>query len=823
MNIKHLLWKIFRKKPVRTGIISLCVLLLAMVLVPYFYRDTLLRKTKNAISETVNFHVDFKSFQLSLFHGFPNLQIRLKDVAVCGSGPFSKDTLMSAETVASDVSFIKVITGGDITINDLKFDHPRVHLYVSREGRENWKYWGKQSKTVQKKSRDSFKVKLNQILVDHASLIYEDRTPGMSIKINNLDFKIEGPLYGSKTWLQCVISAGGISFDYGGKQIVNQMPVEIKTGLKVDLDRRLYLFDYGRVQIKKVPLIADGGFELIRNAIRMDFSLNGPNCQFEDLLGLLPDQYQQKLKGANMYGKVDVLGFVKGVYSGRNFPSWGVRVKMKDSGIQFKNKKGIINKIKLDLAVDKPQGSLDNMNVTVYNLSAFFGPDSMRMNMVLDHLITDPHYKFYWNGNIDFARLGNSLPVDSLNMWGRMRGDFYAEGLKSWSEKKEFSKIKTFGSLYFKKYAADLKQFSHRVYIDTASVGIKQSQLVLDHFYGRIGRSDFNLKGTLSDVPDYIWGDGTLKGNITFYSSMLDLNQLMIPRKVPAQKNKIVIQKINPEKPNKPSVVIPDGTFRMPDRVNLVLNGKARRIAFNKYNLSGARGGLTIQNKKLSLSKATFGTWGGHITVNGQYLISDKGKPILSLKMNMKNVDISKAYSEISLFRNMVPLAEHSTGSFSSVLNVTGSLGRNMEIQMPTINGRGHFAPKKLTVEGAGALDYMAALLRDDRWRSVSLSDFVCHFKIRNGNLILKPFKVKTSGHEILVSGVKRLDNRINMRLDLKGDRSMPANVPLWNGFFGSLTQLPSSQMDTRVIITGTVSKPQIHLEFLKPKGQNKR
>ncbi len=820
--MRHFIWKIFGRKPVKTGVVSLCVLLLAMVLVPYFYRDTLLRKTKNAISETVNVRVDFKSFQLSLFHGFPDLQIRLKDVTVCGSGPFSKDTLMSAETVASDVSFIKVISGGDITINDLKFDHPKMHLYVSREGKENWKYWGKHTNTVQKKSRDSFKVKLNQILVDHASLIYEDRTPGMLIKIDNLDLKIEGPLYGSKTWLQCAISAGGVSFDYGGKQIFNQIPVSVKTGLKVDLDRRLYLFDYGRVRIKNVPLIADGGFELIRNAIRMNFSLNGPNCQFEDLLGLLPDRYQQKLKGANAYGKVDVLGFVKGVYSGRNFPSWGLRVKMRDSGIQFKNKKGNINKIKLDLAVDKAQGGLDNMNVTVYNLSAFFGPDSMRMNMILDHLISDMHYKLYWIGNVDFARLGNSLPIDSLNMWGRMRGDLYAEGLNSWSKKKEFGKIKTFGSLYFKKYTADLKQFSHSVYIDTASVVIKQNQLVLDNFYGRIGRSDFNMKGTLLNVPDYIWGDGTLKGNITFYSSVLDLNQLMIPRKVPVQKNKIVIQKVNPDKPNRPRDEAPEGTFKMPDRVNLALKGRVRKLAFNKYNLSGVRGGLTIQNKKLSLNKATFGTWGGHITVNGQYLMSDKGRPVLSMKMNLKNVDISKAYSEISLFRNMAPIAEHSTGSFSSVLNVSGFLGRNMEILTPTINGQGHFSPKKLTVEGAGVLDYVAALLRDDRWRSVALSDFVCHFRIRNGNLILKPFKVKASGHEVLVSGVKRLDNRINMRLDLKGDRSQPSTAS-WTGFFATFPLVPPSQMDTRVLITGTVSKPQVHLEFLKPKGSNRK
>ncbi|MDP4185279.1 MAG: AsmA-like C-terminal region-containing protein [Bacteroidota bacterium] len=816
MKLKDIAKKYWEKKYFRVGAISLGVFLLLMITVPYLFKDTLYRKTKNAIGESMNATVNFKSFQLSLFHGFPNLQIRLKELSISGAGEFKNDTMLYAETVATDVSFFKVITGGDIDVHDLIFDKPKIYLLVGKDGKENWDY-GK-SKAPKKKSKDTFKVRLDNIVIDGGDFIYEDQTSNMLVHLKDLSLKMNGSLYGAITQLKSKASTSGFTFAYGGSKYLEDVPLKVETGVKINFRKMDFYFDNGKIFLKDLPLVAQGGFSMPNDTINMNFDIKAPGSKFEHLLALVPKQYQSTLKGADAVGSADISGFVKGFYTKGSYPAFGMKVGVKDASLQFKGLPEKIQQVMLDLDVEKPQGSLDNTIVKINDMSAVIGGNQVQMNLDLDHMISDLHFKGNFGGEVDFASLKNAMPIDSVEIAGKLDGKVMAEGVMSSIKKKDFTKVKTQGFFNLNKFSLTSAKLPQKLFISNASATLKPNLMTLANLKGNIGKSDFAMNGNVRDFYSYLFGKGTLGGTINLRSSLLDLNQLMPKDKTETE------QKSKEQESVKASddKTAASSSFKVPERINFTFNGQVNRVLYDKFDITGAKGSISIHDKAIDLRNMGFRIFDGQMLMNGRYTSMGKDKPSFALKMSMKDLSLPKTYNGMHFFKNMLPLAEHSSGSFSTSLTFKGFLGQNMEVLMPTVNGLGDFSTKNVKIEGAGVLNQVAAVLKNDKWKSVNLSDFISHFTIENGNLIIKPFKVKISGQEVTVSGKKGVDDRLDMRLDMKLE-----HIATLGGFGNLFASLPQAQglqsVDAGVLIGGTVSKPIIKLDIAKAKEQAKQ
>ena len=85
------------KKALTIAGVVIVVLIVAMIAIPFLFKDKIKTAVLNAANEKLNATVDIKDFGLNLFSNFPNATLSLNDASVVGVGDFQKDTLLSAK------------------------------------------------------------------------------------------------------------------------------------------------------------------------------------------------------------------------------------------------------------------------------------------------------------------------------------------------------------------------------------------------------------------------------------------------------------------------------------------------------------------------------------------------------------------------------------------------------------------------------------------------------------------------------------------------------------------------------------------------------
>ena len=77
-----------------TGVLVLLVIG-SLFAIPYFFKDQIKAKIKDAINEKVDATVTFTEADLSLFKNFPNANVTVDQLVIINKAPFAGDTLIS--------------------------------------------------------------------------------------------------------------------------------------------------------------------------------------------------------------------------------------------------------------------------------------------------------------------------------------------------------------------------------------------------------------------------------------------------------------------------------------------------------------------------------------------------------------------------------------------------------------------------------------------------------------------------------------------------------------------------------------------------------
>ena len=76
------------KKILIGSTISIAIIVAALVAIPYFFKDDIVKFTQQQINDNINAYVSFNDVNLSLIKSFPNLQVGLENLQVVGKETF---------------------------------------------------------------------------------------------------------------------------------------------------------------------------------------------------------------------------------------------------------------------------------------------------------------------------------------------------------------------------------------------------------------------------------------------------------------------------------------------------------------------------------------------------------------------------------------------------------------------------------------------------------------------------------------------------------------------------------------------------------------
>jgi len=795
-----------------------------LAILPFLFKDKLLAKVKTTLNKQINAKIDFSDFKVSVFSQFPKVEMELQNLSLIGINDFAHDTILSASSISTSISLMDMINSKTIELNSLMIENPRILLKANKIGAVNWDI-AKSSETaamptatVVASPENAFKMKLNDIRVNNLNLLYDDEGMPMKIWVKNSKITSTGDVAGSLTTFDLEAEAGEFIFEYDSVQYISKTKLKAETLLKVDYEKMNFAFDRGKLRINNLPLQIDGSLAMPTDSMFFDLAFRSEKSDFATLLALLPVDYQKYLEKADLKGSAEFKGSVKGLFCNEIYPAIDVLLTISNASFKYQSLPESVQDIQISAQITKPEGDLNLLKVNVDKAHASIRNNPIDLRMSLSELMTDPNIDASFSGTIDFASLKQAIPIDSLDITGIMKAQMQLAGRMSSIEKKEYEKFKSSGEASLRNFRIVSNQLTKPIEISQGQIKADTKQITVNQLKGKIGQSDFSLRGNVSNYLAYIFKNDVLKGDFNLKSSFMNFSELSNIQK-PAKKSAVKQTEVKnaPVAPVSPadSVV----AFKVPEKLDLCFQSDIQRAVYDKMPINNINGLVHVKDQRMELNNLSMEMLKGKLGINGSYTSNKVNKPLFDFKVNMENMDLPTAYQSLSTFHKYVPLASKSQGKFSTQFGLSGVMNEKMNLLPTSLNGNGIFNTMDLMITDSPIFDQIRGIIKKEKLKNVKIDDFTAKFQFENGQLNLNPFKTTIADQQTTIYGSLSAAQEINLNMDFIVNRN-----DLGADINKGIDILPGSQnikmVEASVILKGPLSKPEVSLDLSKARAQ---
>lgn len=784
--------------------IILVVVIAALALLPVFFKQPLLEKTKTAINRNVNAEVEFKDLKLSLFRSFPKLTVELVGVSVKGQDEFSSDTLLWVPSLRARTSLAQLFKGEQTGIEEIILDRPFINLIVGKTGNANWDIVPEGEPSEEASEGGDLELKLEKIEIIGGRFIYDDREVNMLLDMADLNFDISGEMYGSATQLVADGGSGSFTLNYEGTSYISAVSVATRTVLNVDYEKMDIAIQENELLVNRLPLEVTGLIQMPDDTMYFDLQVQTKESGFDNFLALVPPEFEEYLQDFETRGTASVSGSINGYYYGEDYPAFNLQLDVADGNLHYTSLPNDIRNISADVSVVKPQGILDSTRVDISRAHAEVQDNPVDMSLRLRNLVSDPYFDGRFTGNVNLTHLKNALPLDSVNMAGVIDANLLFRGNYSSIENEDYENIKADGNVALSDFIYEAASLTQKIEIPDGNLIFSPQAITLNGLTMNIGQSNFSLTGKITNYLNYAFQDGVLAGNLQLNSPMVNMNELMHLQ-----------AESQPDQEQGEEMT----AFDIPANIDITFNSNIKRVIFDRVPLTQVNGLITARNERLALDNLSMQALGGNVTMTGSYQNTTENQPVFDFGFNIKGVEIQQAFQTFSGLRKIMPIAGQSQGNVSTDLKMKGQLTSGFKLIAETVNGGGKFSSQGIKIVDSNLFSQLKGLLKADKLRNVALDDFTAALEITNGTLQLKPFKTRIAGQEATIAGNLNTQNLLDLRMDFVVQREA----------FGSqveeiLSALPGqekiTQIPASVTLKGAVEKPDVNVNLDEARKQ---
>ena len=794
------------KKIFKWGGITLLLLIIAMIAIPFFFKDTIKEKVIEMANENLKANIALQDVDISLFKNFPKAQVTLNDFVLVNKEPFVGDTLFAAKHIDVTLS-IKDLLAGNYNLLGANVRDASVYIHLNKEGAGNFDIAIPSDKPEEESA--PIKLDIQQYNVENLKFTFKMDDGNLFMEVADIYHSGKGNFAEEVLDLDTQTKAN-VTFAMDKSTFMKQVPITLQAILGIDLKNQKYTFKQNKATVNRLDLVFDGFIQLLEEGQRYDLTFSTPTNSFQNFLALIPEEYSKNIENVKTTGNLTLKGFAKGDMVGDKIPTFGIEMYADNASFKYPNLPKTVRDITIDLKVNNDTGITNDTKINLNKFTMSIDQDHFSARANVSNMVVNPFVDMALKGTVNLANLSQAYPISlDKKFSGILRADIATQLDMKSVEAKKYQNIKAQGTLSLSQFVYAGEEFVKPFHIDNLNVTFNPSHIGLSQFDARTGETDLHLTGTIDNLYGFAFRKEILKGNFNLSSNKLVVNDFMQPA---AKEATTPTKQETKETPKIEAKTPTQAAIKVPAFLDCTLTAKANTVSYDNLKLSNVSGKLIIKDEKVALENLKSDIFGGNIALSGDVSTKEK-TPTFDVDLNLNRVNIPEAFSQITMLEKIAPIANAVQGKVNTVINVKGSLKNDLTPEINSISGDLFAAliDSKIDSQGSALLSALDSQFTGLNLANLNLKDIKAAVDFEDGKVKIKPFTIKYKDVGIEVAGSHGFDQQMNYKLTFNVPPQMLGKEA--EGLLAKLTpenQKKISNLPVVATVGGTFKKPQV-------------
>jgi hypothetical protein len=780
--------------------ISLVVIIIALAVTPFLFKDKIKAMVLKTINEKVDATVAFEDVGISLFRNFPNANVTIDKLSIINKAPFAGDTLFYSGELQLKMSVKELFKSENETMELQSFSSKDglINIIINKDGIGNFDIAIKDENQESTSKSKPFALSIQNYAIDNLRFAFLDELSNMKVLIDKINHVGQGNFAASKLDLITKTNAV-VSVDLDKVNYMNLIPLSLDAVLGIDLEQSKYEFKDNKALINQLPLEFKGFVQLVENGQDYDLTFKTPTSSFKNFLGLVPSAYKGDLDKISTSGDFIVSGFAKGTYTETTIPTFELVIASNNASFKYPDLPKSVENILIDTKIKNETGQLNDTYVNIDKLSFKIDQDVFLAKAKIKNISENAFVDAALKGTINLANVSKAYPVKlDKPLSGILKADVTTQFDMQSVEKEQYQNIKNAGTV-------NLTNFNYtdengkEMTIEEAIVEFNPSQLNLKQFKAKTGKSDIQVNGILDNFYGYLFNNQNLKGDFNLSSNQLAVSDFMTTSESVKEGEK------------------PSEAMKIPAFLDCTLTAKANTVLYDNLTLKDVSGKVIIKDEKAILENVKTSIFGGQIGLNGN--VSTKTNvPTFAMNLNLEQVNINETFTQLDMMKSIAPIANVINGKLNSTIKVSGNLdAKEMTPDLKSISGdlMGQLLSTTVNASNSTLLNALDSQISFIDLQKLNLNDLKTNLTFKDGKVNVKPFDIKYQDIAVNIGGTHGFDQSMNY--NLKFDVPTKYLGTEANALIAKLSPADAAKMKSipiTAMMTGNFSNPKVSTDI---------
>ncbi len=448
---------------------------------------------------------------------------------------------------------------------------------------------------------------------------------------------------------------------------------------------------------------------------------------------------------------------LKGRLDDTHIPTFRIDIRSDNASFKYPDLPKAVENIVIAAEVTNKTGLTEDTYVTIEKASFGIDQDRFAMNAKVWDLTGNTKVDAQIDANMNLANLSRAYPYAAeKDLKGLLKAKVSTAFDMASLEKKQYAKTRTSGQLSIEGFEYSNEELTAPVQFQTIALDFKPERVSLNKMQGTLGKTDFNVTGTLNNLLGFMFNNEEVEGNFNLVSNTFSLNDFMVAE-----------SELSEDK--KPKSTVDKASIKIPSFLNCTINAKAQTVLYDNLVLKNVEGVLRIKDETATLSNLTSSLFSGKLAMNGE--VSTKAEiPTFVMRLGAEEFQLAEAFKELTLLKTLAPVAAALQGKLNSTIEISGNLSSDFTPDLASISGDilAQLFETRISPEKANVLNAMATQLNFFKPEKLNLNGLKTALSFKDGVVTVKPITFSYQDIGVTVNGSHSFDKNLNYKATLQ-------------------------------------------------------